>query len=659
MKFNKCSIYPLLMTILFSIQSFSSQTCTFYLDQCPENYNNAKLYVPSYVSKIDPLFTTCTPSVSVEDTQVVDTPPSIMFVIDNSNSMLGHDDDVPKDLDGSRFLVTKALIDSLAKSFPKAEVGLIVFRNQLVFETKDDSIFTTVPGSSAERGYIPLLKLDSTLSNGMTGAEYLKMRLETKQIAVVSDDGDTLTATSLAYDKSLTGGTNINASFDAARDAMAHAANPRDRQFVIFLSDGEATAPNNNKTAYVIGENMPTTFTIFFTPGATGNAPANIVTMTNNIKANGYSATNPQSDLWTIQTNFDRLMNLMMESIIKPIIVTVKRTPSQLVINKKTYTVSADSHSTFLLTDDIFLKDGTNHFDITISYKPQSDTQVTLKDTSINISFDVIRTDSVEKSQGLSLNCHDTIYYTVSVRAKDPDAAEKNQNSGIFEFIRQYSKGKLTVYYAIDGTATSSIDYSKIADSVIFPDGQSAVTVEINPAVDTLKEDNETVIITLRNNYPGHEILYNVGTAVTATVTIRDDYQVTDSVLLAVTPNPFQLNTPLNQKIKELFGSEMLNNTANGAFITVYSKIKLEFNSGTNSYGTGILYDAVGNIVKKITLSMGKNQTITGLNLYGAVWDGTNMKNRNAGQGTYLLKLKTRNTSGVEQVFTAKIGIKE
>jgi hypothetical protein len=120
----------------------------------------------------------------------------------------------------------------------------------------------------------------------------------------------------------VTGSTNINIAFEAARQEMSTAVNPRDRQFVIFFSDGAPQGTDQMGLVsdyFMQGTNVPTTFTVFFTPNAT--APASLQTMTANIQNNGYSTTNPNSALWTIQTSYNALLQLFMEHVIPTIVV--------------------------------------------------------------------------------------------------------------------------------------------------------------------------------------------------------------------------------------------------------------------------------------------------------------------------------------------------
>ena len=130
-------------------------------------------------------------------------------------------------------------------------------------------------------------------------------------------------------------GTDINLGFYAAKQAFKTAKYLPDRQFVIFSSDGE---PNGTAIGeaddFTLGKDMPTTFTVFFNANST--APASITTMTDNIKANGYSETNKNSGSWAIQANHDALLKLLMTEAMKSILIP--GTPSRMATQRYHFT---------------------------------------------------------------------------------------------------------------------------------------------------------------------------------------------------------------------------------------------------------------------------------------------------------------------------------
>jgi gliding motility-associated-like protein len=74
-----------------------------------------------------------------------------------------------------------------------------------------------------------------------------------------------------------------------------------------------------------------------------------------------------------------------------------------------------------------------------------------------------------------------------------------------FQFTRpaNQSNDTLVVNFNILGTATNGVDYSAIADSVVFLPGQSTVNVNIEPLNDGITEPTESIIIELVQNICG------------------------------------------------------------------------------------------------------------------------------------------------------------
>jgi hypothetical protein len=268
--------------------------------------------------------------------------PSVFFIIDNSGSMNGTGS-TPTDRIGNRFTVTSAFIDTLRNSFPKVEVGIAVFDSWLYFDPNDIAshpYFTRSP-LQANGAYVPLLQLDRVYSqySNRTGYDILRSILDTTIRGSGADQYVDLnyqpTNTSLSEFW-----TNINAGFDAARSAFQASlnANRKSKQFIIFLSDGEANRPSSgdDPQRFQQGDTIPTTFTVYFTTGG-GGVPASISTMTANIRNNGYSSSNPRSTYWGYQnTGFQQLMNLLMDSVFTVIATNSLGRPTRISIGSQT-----------------------------------------------------------------------------------------------------------------------------------------------------------------------------------------------------------------------------------------------------------------------------------------------------------------------------------
>ncbi len=247
-------------------------------------------------------------------------PVSLFFIIDNSASMwvppLSSVDPQPSDRWGSRFTVSRALVDTIFKLNPEAQIGLGIFGTSLFFDPTDDTIFKQCPDEN-KGAYIPLLTLNKTY-NGKTGSDIVKYYLEIdtltdffneKYVDLEHQPSD------ISLQTENNERTNITAGFRAGKHAMLSSSYPEKDHYIIFLSDGEATVGGNEFEA---GENVPTTFTNFF--GTNNQIPVSLVTMVENIQVNGYSISNPISSLWSIQADHDTLLAFLIENVITKII---------------------------------------------------------------------------------------------------------------------------------------------------------------------------------------------------------------------------------------------------------------------------------------------------------------------------------------------------
>ena len=87
----------------------------------------------------------------------------------------------------------------------------------------------------------------------------------------------------------------------------------------------------------------------------------------------------------------------------------------------------------------------------------------------------------------------------VSVVAVTPTANEAKGVAGVFRFTRTGPADVgLRVFYGVEGTAKSVIDYTKIDHSVLIPAGKASVDVSIKPVADNVVEGTETVSLRLK-----------------------------------------------------------------------------------------------------------------------------------------------------------------
>lgn len=396
MKSFQCIAKVILYLFLFENILFSEEVCKFAYKGQPEDFNNKTIVVPDEMVALSEYQYVGIPIDTTFDTI---NSPAIMFVIDQSGSM-GTQPGIGVDTDGNRFSVTRDVIDTLSKIAPGSDVGVAVFNRYLYFDPKDDAIFEQCPEEPVG-AYIPLLRLNRDY-NGQTGADVLKKWLECDTV-LMPPFPPTI---NLLYKPPLTsdfGDTHINAGFYAVKKAMLSTNKAKENHFVIFISDGEATWPDDNTADnYVQGSGVPTTFTIFFV--ASGTNPAqDLVNMTNNIKNNGYSTSNPQSNIWGFQnTSYDTLMKFIMDNIIDLIVNQTKYVPINMSINGGQSVNNWDSTG-FTFPELFPLTGWTTDFTFNITYTITNDTLSLLRiippvrrDTTIITEFDV----EIDPAQG-------------------------------------------------------------------------------------------------------------------------------------------------------------------------------------------------------------------------------------------------------------------
>ncbi len=365
---------------IFIQTTLAEEACKFMYTGYPEFLNNRTLVLPDEVVAMSEYVPVYDAAHLVHEGE----PASIFFIIDNSVSML------QTDPGGSRFTVVHDLIDSIYQRSPNSEVGISVFSGVMKFKEEDDAIFESVHNYLG--CYIPLLKLNKDY-NGRTGYEILKFYMETNNGQMI-------------YQGDVFSGTHINAGFEAAKKAMSVALYPKDYQFVIFFSDGEANVNNLlvPTNYYVQGENVPTTFTVYFGESAFQN----LQTMTNNIKSNGYSSSNHLSNLWSIETDYETLMKLLMENVIHIVIQQeIKYTPEELTVNSINPITGWDSAG--FLFGEMFELFPTNDFEYVIVYDVLIDTLIRAGipryDTTHVIKYTVEIQESAPLPDSVELTC--------------------------------------------------------------------------------------------------------------------------------------------------------------------------------------------------------------------------------------------------------------
>ncbi|MBN1983438.1 MAG: hypothetical protein JW795_18015 [Chitinivibrionales bacterium] len=386
-------------------EAFSEQVAKFYYKGVPEKLDGKDLKVPLNTVAMSDTVRISSPTTIIKNEM---RKASIMFVIDHSGSMcVGTGTQSPaQDPKGNRFVVTRALLDTLKKYFTELEVGVVVFRQYLFFNVNDHSLFMPTPEWGDSGSFMRLLKIDSTYNykfqgqqKKATGYDVLRELLETQDDFQDTLISKTLRWTELKYRPSPLPrpnptGTNINSSFDAVRTAFKPEntmIDDKNSHFVIFLSDGEATYPRTGQNQYQQGINVPTTFTIFFTQNS--QPPLSLRTMTTNIQRNGYSPiSNPKSNLWPYNnTSADSLMSFVMANIISIIKEVSAGPPTKVIINNKEPNSQIWMDKKNMSFDGLFpLLGESTEFKYQLWYKLKDAEGKDTKDTSYTITFDAV-----------------------------------------------------------------------------------------------------------------------------------------------------------------------------------------------------------------------------------------------------------------------------
>ncbi len=416
MENRKIQLVTILFVLVFISQIFSETVGNVsYIGQ-PENLNNQTIDLPHGIVALSEHVSVGIPGNLSND--VGSAIPSIMFVLDNSGSMWVEKYGA-KDANANRYKVTMRLIDSLFARNPEAEVGVSVFGTERYFDTNDDKLFKA-PNDEGRGGYIPLLTLnktyDSDNAGNVTGREviqhYLKLRSTPRNDNPLRYEG---------YGKS---GTNITAGFDGATSAFSHTTNPAKRQYVIFISDGDATAPGNafdtekdtpeekaERERFKAGTNVPTTFTIFFAD-STGKVPESIATMTGNIQGNQYSENNGKSAYHAYKnTTEDDLMDFLMTNVISLIDQKTNSEVTNVKINGGTGVngwngTTVSFGEMFPLTGDVtpFQFDISYLIEDTITDESTGAVEIKILDTTLTTNYDVKLSDGAPNPVPDSLN---------------------------------------------------------------------------------------------------------------------------------------------------------------------------------------------------------------------------------------------------------------
>ena len=125
---------------------------------------------------------------------------------------------------------------------------------------------------------------------------------------------------------------------------------------------------------------------------------------------------------------------------------------------------------------------------------------------------------------------------TVNVHAT-AHFAEEGSSTALLTFLRDSDVGAESISFTLSGSATAGTDFVDIGNSVAFEDGQSAVSIVINPRADGVVDDLETIVCTIQDTGS-----YSIGPNASAEIQLRDAGYVADG-FVAPLAETFFLNS--------------------------------------------------------------------------------------------------------------------
>lgn len=399
MLFRHSSMIILLILISFPLFAYE-EVSTARINSTLIDLSDQNVILPKSIVALNNTIEVGIPKDFISDPLLVEDTPSVFFIVDNSGSMWMQN--YMRDPAAHRYALVRDLIDTLYSYNPSIEVGVAIFASELYMNSDDDKLFETLPNDTSKHGYIPLLSLNKQYHSDRFGeASGRKLIQNYLTTELVENENP------LVYKSDIQKGTNITCAFDAAVSAFQNAQSPKRNHRIIFISDGEATAPDDSEEQerFIEGVNVPATFTIYFSDESV--VPPAIVTMTENIAYNDYSESNKYSSYFISSNHsLDSLMQDVM-TIIYPELITSEYQGNSATVNSVSIngitTDSIDRNRSAYFDDFFAFQSDTSLFDcrinITRTIRNQSDSGIayTTYDTTIETSFNIVINDSSQE----------------------------------------------------------------------------------------------------------------------------------------------------------------------------------------------------------------------------------------------------------------------
>ena len=349
--------------------------------------------VPSSMVAVAPEISYEAPDITAINAEVAI--PAIVLLIDDSGSMMQNDEDA------NRYTVTKEILDEIYATQPETRVAVVTFRNWLAWDWRENDMFRKISSYDWNDSYFPLTPLDSVFADGERGIQKIKGLFEldqwnllqafhsdsTERTRPMQTDEDGNPRPPTRSDQ----GTDITLAFRAAKDALKNSSTPKQRQFIIFLSDGYHGGVDvemeSAKKDYINGEDVPATYTIFL-GDSVKEPPEQLLTMISNIQNNGYSEANERSELWSIESSHDTLLALMQREILTKVYEPIKMA-SRAVVEDNVATTITDK--TVIFPKPIPLNENATVVELKMTFPLESKNSGGSSDTVISTQITFIR----------------------------------------------------------------------------------------------------------------------------------------------------------------------------------------------------------------------------------------------------------------------------
>jgi len=630
--YNLCRQIVLLMACSSTLLA---EVCELTINTCPENLDGQTIEVSDKVVAIQPRIHACNASTIIEGIIQEEKPPSIVFVIDHSYSMMGLGNTYPgNDPFGARFKVASDLTDSVYSKFPNAEVGVVVFREVLYLDHRNNSLFTQLDGQG-DQSFLPLLALDKKVNGTQTGMQVIKelLRIDTLKRYNEKNRLDVVCSDLLYKPQfSTVGNTNINNAFDAALQAMTKATNPKNRQFIIFLSDGEPHPLGDNSQHggkdpffFQQGINTPTTFTVYLHNTAT-TPPQSLVDMTSNIRNNMYSQSNKASDIWVMKSDYSTLLALSTNHILGTILTVISG-------------------------ENFPLQNNTNKVQIKITYQLVNKVTGQVKDTTTQTTITIVKKQSALPVDGVETVCNTGSrieFYYNGTRITTITNEMTTVEVRLFPGEYQVSQPVKVIVANRNGTPNDVLTLDcKLESGYWFSKFNREISDKTLNDKNLQHKNPDNISAVFKNPVFTYDSCSTiVPFSMTAITT-----QGTQYIPIAVN-NPLSVDSKIPDVIRSEFVKAKLENKIreNAMILAIIP----ESNTGISGSisGTVTVYDVVKNVIVD-----NKEMTPVGGRLY-FFWDGTNTRGRLVGTGTYMALFSMSNEDGRKQVKSLCIGVK-